>query len=82
LHRDFFAREILFRGLREPKIPLEVKRQVAGFVATVNRGPYLIDKYQASIFSLIRQKPALRARARSLLRIGRWVRRHARSRAK
>jgi hypothetical protein len=79
MHRDFFARAILIRGPQEPVIPAQVAHQVVGFINTIKQGPPLIYKWQGFVFSTIRGNPFLRALAGSLLRMGRWLLRHARS---
>jgi len=79
MHRAFFTRAILIRGPQEPVIPAQVTHQVVGFINTIKQGPHLIDKWHGFVFSTIRGNPFLRALARSLLRMGRWLLNRART---
>jgi hypothetical protein len=71
LHRDFFTKRILFRGVQEPEIPPDVTLRTTAFVDAVKQGPKVIDSWIGFIFWMIRRNRHLRAAARSIVRMGR-----------
>ena len=79
LHRDFFARQILFRGAQEPEIPPDVALRITAFVDAVKQGPNVIDSWIGLTFWMIRRNRHLRAAARSIVRMGRRLAQSARS---
>jgi hypothetical protein len=79
LHRDFFTKQIVFRGAQEPNIPPDVTLRIAAFVDTVKRGPTVVDCWIGFIFRIIRRNRHLHAAARSIVRMGRRLAQSARS---
>jgi hypothetical protein len=79
LHRNFFTKQILFRGSKEPEIPPDVMLRIAAFVDAVKQGPRVIDSWIGFIFGMIRRNRPLRLAARSILRMGRRLAQSARS---